>query len=112
MASRCIKVDYEQAHCLIEVTREQEARTPTHVARVYFLDPADHGDIVRPMVDLAGHRLFLEEESATAAARSASRYLQVLFGRQQSATEHCDLMGATIGPPVVVSDLTPDVVVH
>jgi len=32
MASRCIKVDYEQAHCLIEVTREQEARTPTHVA--------------------------------------------------------------------------------
>jgi len=112
MASRCIKVDYEQAHCLIEVTREPEAATPTHVAHVYFVDPADHGDIVRPIVDLSGHRLRLEEESATAAARSAARYLQVLFGRQQSAAEQCDLMEATVGPPVVVSDLTPDVVVH
>jgi hypothetical protein len=112
MANRCIKVDYEQAHCLIEVTREPESPTPTHVARVYFLDPADHGDVVRPMVDLSGHRLQVEEESATAAARSASRYLQVLFGRPQSATEQGDLMGATVGPPVVVADLTPDVVVH
>jgi len=105
-----MKVDYEQGHCLIEVTRDSEAPTPMHIARVYYLDPADHGDIVRPMVDLSGHRLRLEEESATGAARAASRYLEVLFGRRQSAAEDCDLMGATVGPPVVVSDLTPDVV--
>jgi hypothetical protein len=112
MASRCIKMDYEQAHCLIEVTREPEAATPTHVAHVYFVDPVDNGDVVRPMVDLYGHRLRVEEESATAAAHSAARYLEILFGRQQSPGENCELMGATVGPPVVISDLTPDVVVH
>ena len=52
MTSRCIT--YKWGGCLIEEFATEATPDAPHVARVYFVDRADEGAIVRPIIDLEG----------------------------------------------------------
>jgi hypothetical protein len=99
---RCIT--YKGGRCLIEAFATELAPGAVHVARVYFVDHADEGDIVRPIVDLEGRPLSILGTSAAAATHAARKYLQRLFGAPEALSRHCDLGRATLGPPVTVAD--------
>jgi hypothetical protein len=106
MTSRCIT--YKRGRCLIEAIATETAPNGLHVARVYFVDHADEGDIVRPIIDLEGRPLSLLGPTAAMAMRAARKYLQRLFGAPEAVLRHCSLESASLGPPVTIADFTPD----
>lgn len=106
MTSRCIT--YRRARCLIEAVATESAPDALHVARVYFVDHAERGDIVRPIIDLEGRPLSILGTSAATAIRAARKYLQRLFGAPEAILRHSDLSSASVGRPVTVADLGPD----
>jgi hypothetical protein len=108
MTSRCIT--YKQARCLIEAVPTSSTPDAVHVARVYFVDHADEGDIVRPMIDLEGRQLSILGTSAATATRAARKFLQRLFGAPEAVLRQCGLSSAAIGPPVTVADSEPDAI--
>jgi hypothetical protein len=107
MTSRCIT--YRGGHCLIEAFATDATPDAVHVARVYFVDHAEEGDIVRPIIDLKGRPLSILGTSATTAIRAARKYLQRLFGAPEPVLRPCDLGSAAHGPPVAV-DVEPDAI--
>jgi hypothetical protein len=108
MTSRCIT--YRGGRCLIEAFATEATPDALHVARVYFVDRADEGDIVRPIIDLQGRPLSILGTSAAAATRAARKYLQRLFGAPEAVFDQCDLGSAALGPPVTVADGEPDAI--
>jgi len=108
MTSRCIT--YRGGRCLIEAFATELTPGAVHVARVYFVDHAEEGDIVRPIIDLQGRPLSILGTSAAAAIRAARKYLQRLFGAPEALSRQCDLGGAALGPPVTVADWEPDAI--
>jgi hypothetical protein len=108
MTSRCIS--YRGGRCLIEAFATEATPDALHVARVYFVDHAEEGDIVRPIIDLEGRPLSILGTSAAAATRAARKYLQRLFGAPEAVLRPCDLGSATLGPPVTVVDSDPDAI--
>jgi hypothetical protein len=106
MMSRCIT--YKRARCLIEAIATESRPDALHVARVYFVDHAKEGDIVRPIIDLDGRPLSILGKSAATATRAARKYLQRLFGAPEAILRQCNLSSATLGPPVTVADWEPD----
>jgi hypothetical protein len=106
MTSRCIT--YKRARCLIEAIATESAPDAVHVARVYFVDQAEGGDIVRPIIDLEGRPLSILGTSAATATRAARKYLQRLFGAPEAIVRQCDLSSAALGRPVTVADWEPD----
>jgi len=107
MTSRCIT--YKGGRCLIEAFATEARPDAVHVARVYFVDRAEQGDIVRPLVDLEGRPLSILGTSAATSIRAARKYLQRLFGAPE-AMRQCDLASAALGPPVTVADSEPDAI--
>lgn len=108
MTSRCIA--YKGGRCLIEAVATEATPDALHVAHVYFVDRAEEGDIVRPIIDLEGRRLSILGTSAAGARRAARKYLQRLFGAPEAILRQCDLGSAAIGPPVTVADYEPDAI--
>ena len=108
MTSRCIA--YKRGLCLIEAIATEATPDALHVARLYFVDRADEGDIVRPIIDLEGRPLSILGTSARAATHAARKYLQRLFGAPEAILRHCDLGSAALGPPVTVADSEPDAI--
>ena len=108
MTSRCIT--YKGGRCLIEAFATEATPDALHVARVYFVDRAEEGDIVRPIIDLEGRPLSILGTSAAAATRAARKYLQRLFGAPAAVFDPCDLGSAALGPPVTVADSEPDAI--
>jgi len=108
MMSRCIT--YKRAQCLIEAIATESTPDALHVARVYFVDHAEEGDIVRPIIDLEGRPLSILGTSAATATRAARKYLQRLFGAPEAVFRQCDLGSAALGPPVTVADFEPDAI--
>jgi hypothetical protein len=108
MTSRCIT--YKGGRCLIEAFATELRPDAVHVARVYFVDHAEEGDIVRPIIDLQGRPLSILGTSAVAATRAARKYLQRLFGAPEAILRQCDLANASLGPPVTVADFAPEAI--
>jgi hypothetical protein len=105
MTSRCIT--YKRGRCLIEAIATDATPNALHVARVYFVDHADEGDVVRPIIDLEGRPLSILGTSATMAMRAARKYLQRLFGAPEGVFRHCGLGSAALGSPVTIADFSP-----
>ena len=108
MTSRCIT--YKGGRCLIEAFATEATPDALHMARVYFVDHAEEGDLVRPIIDLKGRPLSILGTSAAAATRAARKYLQRLFGAPEAVLRQCDLGSATLGPPVTVADSELDTI--
>ena len=108
MTSRCIS--YKGARCLIEEFATEPTPDALHMARVYFVDHAEEGDIVRPLIDLEGRPLSILGTSAATATRAARQGLQRLFGTPEAVLGPCDLGSAALGPPVTVADWEPDAI--
>lgn len=108
MTSRCIA--YRGGRCLIEAVATEATPDALHVARIYFVDHAEEGDIVRPIIDLEGRPLSILGTSAAAATRAARKYLQRLFGAPEAVFRQSDFGGVAIGPPVTVADSGPDTI--
>jgi len=102
MTRQCIT--YKRGRCLIEAFAIESPPDVVHLARVYFVDHGEAGDIVRPIIDLEGRPLSILGTSAAAATRAARKYLQRLFGAPAAVLRPCDLGSATFGPPVTVAD--------
>jgi hypothetical protein len=108
MTSRWIT--YKRVRCLIEAVPTESAPDALHVARVYFVDHAEEGDIVRPIIDLEGRQFSILGTSAATATRAARKYLQRLFGAPEAVLRQCGLGSAALGPPVTVADFEPDAI--
>jgi hypothetical protein len=105
MTSRCMT--YNEGGCLIEAFATDATPGALHVARLYFVDRAEEGAIVRPIIDLDGRPLSIFGTSAAAATRAARKYLRKLFGAPDAVLRQCGLGNAALGAPVTVADCEP-----
>ena len=99
----CQQVRFDHGECLVEINEPGNPGRPDYTAFVSLLE--EGGAIVRPLVQLDGHRIKIQAPTEPLALDSAINFLEQRFGAVRAPERGaCMLSTATVGRPVVVVD--------